>query len=425
MRYLPQLMALLPLVAADESGRYGFQHILGQSWEPTLQQDAPPESSQRCKISHLSAHQKAKDPIYFSTSSIDSLAGTRISGINATVWEQFYFDSVSDEADASVAMLFARDASYTALGKGHLRMELDLVWQNGTKFTQAEFMDEATVRDCDGEMTGLFKSPGRAYSFHISKDFQTARVEIDASPVKGSFTLRATGPPHYPGGELHPSSNASTLTSPSLHFVEIISAGRFEANFIIGGSPFAFKGIGGHDHGWAAHSWFSIVKGWHIVRAVVGPYSMTLWAPISLANGVTYSMGFLAKGGEKIWGKQILSSQVLSKEDDYVRLGKTYGGRVLGTLDDKNTGYVLEFGCPKRSEHWKFDLEHNNVAFEMGFGAGSGLTGFTSWAKGGLVGGKQYNGVAFGEQVKLPGESPKPPILRRSLLIPVFPENNQ
>lgn len=405
MHYIFLSVALLPLIAAEESGQSDLQHVFKQNWEPSFPQDGQPDSHQSCITSHLTSHQIAKNPIYFSTSSIDSLAGPRISGINATVWEQWYFDSVSDEADASIAMLFARDASYTALGKGHLRMELDLVWQNGTKFTQAEFMDEATVRDCDGEIAGLFRSPGRTYSFRISKDFQSVKVEIAAPPVEGSFTLTATGPPHYPGGELHPSSNASTLTSPSLHFAEIISAGRFDANFVIDGSPFAFRGIGGHDHGWAARSWFDIVKGWHIVRAVVGPYSMTLWAPIALSDGVTYSSGFLARDGRKIWGKMITSSQVLSEDDDYVKLGKTYGGKVLGTLGDKNTGYVLDFASPRSGEHWKFNLEHNNVAFEMGFGAGSGLTGFTSWAQGGLVGGEQYRGVAFGEQVKLPGQS--------------------
>jgi hypothetical protein len=51
---------------------------------------------------------------------------------------------------------------------------------------------------------------------------------------------------------------------------------------------------------------------------------------------------------------------------------------------------------------WRFFIQHIKKEFGMGFGKRTGLSGFANRVVGGVVGGTQYEGRAFSEQVVLP-----------------------
>ena len=53
--------------------------------------------SAMARINRQTSYQKAQE-IEFSTSSADPLAAWRISGNKGTAWEQWYFDSIADDA---------------------------------------------------------------------------------------------------------------------------------------------------------------------------------------------------------------------------------------------------------------------------------------------------------------------------------------
>jgi hypothetical protein len=61
---------------------------------------------------------------------------------------------------------------------------------------------------------------------------------------------------------------------------------------------------------------------------------------------------------------------------------------------DRNTGQVLEVFSPSRESKWRFFVQHTKKEFEMGFGKGTGLSGFANRVVGGEVGGTQYEGHA-------------------------------
>lgn len=175
-----------------------------------------------------------------------------------------------------------------------------------------------------------------------------------------------------------------------------------DATFEVQGRPFAFTGIGAHDHFFAADSWFNTVVGWNIARAVVGPYTLVYWAPESIIHTDTiYPSFFLAENGRKVFAT---TNNQTSDTEDYAIFKKTYDGSMAGSLADKATGYTLELVSPSAGKQWNFAITHMNVEFEMALDAKkvSGLTGFTNVAEGGEEGGPRYCGVAAAEQVRFP-----------------------
>ena len=90
------------------------------------------------RVNRVSAYHKEKK-IDFSTSSADPLASWRISGIKGPVFEQWYFDSVADDGQSGIVFTLARDASYAMLGQGHLRVELDVTFSDGTHFNHVDW----------------------------------------------------------------------------------------------------------------------------------------------------------------------------------------------------------------------------------------------------------------------------------------------
>ncbi|KLU92849.1 hypothetical protein MAPG_11811, partial [Magnaporthiopsis poae ATCC 64411] len=98
------------------------------------------------RINHVTAYEKEKW-IDFSMSSADALAAWRISGIKGPVFEQWYFDSVADDGKSGIVFILARDASYAVLGQGHLRVQLDVTFSDGTHFNHVDWMAEAVTED--------------------------------------------------------------------------------------------------------------------------------------------------------------------------------------------------------------------------------------------------------------------------------------
>ena len=405
------------------------------------------------RINRTTAYQREKKPIFFSKSSADPLAAWRISGIKGPVFEQWYFDSVSDDGKSSIVMIFARDASYAMLGHGHFRMEFDIVFPDGKHFNHTDWMSEAVLEDTSnggkvvsegyskgaaqsvqgvrrqkendvndgdvGHTHGVWTGKGRRYEHTIAADGSSAQVSFDGPEIQGSFTLKSTGPPYYPTGEIHPVDSSygdiSTELCPKIHWMEVIPTAIFTADLKVQGRPLHFEGIGGHSHIWAEGSWFDTVRGWKVCRAVAGPWSFTIREFTSLLDGKTYSSGYVARGGKEEFGalsvragKDSLTNKSNRNEhtgDDVVEWEPTHQPGVSGPHQDKSTGCIIKVRSGKSGEEWRFQLAHKHVAFDVAFGgADSGLTGFLSKASGGKVGERVYDGVGHANVNVLPRE---------------------
>ena len=369
-------------------------------WQHVFHENANQNGSDGCFLSRIDAFETVKTPIWLSTSPLDSFERPKMSAVNGSAWEQWYFDSVSSSGKAGFGMAFARDPSYKPFGQGVLRVEVSFVFENGTQVQATDFLAESRVQDCCGEVHGLWNSTDRYYAFHISADLKEATVSIDTPKVKGSFTIHSYSPARYPDGSTHPSTTASTDSCPFLHFTESIPTGAIDFDFLIGGEPLVYSGLGGHNHLWAAKNWFDIVQGWYAIRGNAGPYSWSLWSPTSKINpGVVYPSAFLIHDGEKIFSTQKAGK---SDTEDYMIFGLTFGGSMHSSIGDISTGWTMEFVSPSQNKKWRFETEHNNVAFEMGLGERTGLTAFVDTVEGGEVGGEVFQGVSIGEQVLLP-----------------------
>ncbi|KAF2084694.1 hypothetical protein K490DRAFT_59336 [Saccharata proteae CBS 121410] len=354
-----------------------------------------------CTTSHTTAFETFDKEVNFSTSTSSNLVSQKISAVNATAWEQWEFDSVSDSGLAGITIGFNRDASYAFFGRGNLRVEFYAVFEDGSTIQDLDYVNESSVVDCNGHITGTWWSNDRSYSFEVTKDLGRAIVVFNTSRAYGSIQFNSVAPAHFPDGTLFPSSSGSTELSPKLHMSGPIPAARVESNMTIGGRSIQHFGMGGMMRLWALDNWFKLVENFHYIRATAGPYSISFWQPTSrTGNGRTYYSALLFADGDLLVATQIGAP---SETEDHILFSDTFGGLgIRGSISDSSTGHVLEFVSPSKGKRWRFTLEHFKKEFEMGLGGDDGLTGFTNRVLGGEVGGCLYEGRAMSEQAAFP-----------------------
>lgn len=389
------------------------------------------------RTNHVTAYQKEKN-IEFSASSDDPLASYRISGIKGPVFEQWYFDSVADDGKAGLVFTLARDASYALVGKGHLRVQLDLTFPDGSYFNHVDWMSEAVIQDASSEkdpdgtgapVTGVWTAPNKTHKHTIAADGSSARVDVNSPDVKGYFTLSALSPPMYPGGETHDEVRAAgnkkpapTELQPGINLLQVIPTAVFEANLTYRGRPLRFRGIGGHMHVWATGSWFDTTRAWRVCRGVAGPWSVTCMEYTDM-EGLRHSSGYVSRSGKKHFGAMevyrpsetaetpspsstMANGSAEKTTTTRVRWVPTYNTGFCGRFADTSTGCILHFSTGVPGEEWQFEFTHRRTAFETLFGnADTGLTAFLGEVSGGKVGEESYRGVQFTDVCVLPRKS--------------------
>lgn len=199
---------------ADRISQQPLTDVFPGSWEPEL-------GTVFCTVSHSTAFEQASGPVTFSTSGDDNLDIPRLSSINATSWEQWEFDSVSDTGLAGIMMGFSRDASYAFFGHGNLRVEFYIVLASGSAVQELDYVLESTIEVCPDIIRGVWQSPSkrRTYAFAVTRDIKNAKLTFDSGSVKGSFTITSSAPADFPNGDIYPSKNARSteLAAKALH----------------------------------------------------------------------------------------------------------------------------------------------------------------------------------------------------------------
>lgn len=372
----------------------GSQHVLG------------PGGGVECTISHLTAFEmsKTKDPIFFSTGGEDHFISPKMRPLNRTAGEQWEFDGVSEDAKQAFVFGFYRDPNYAILGAGNLRVSVEMLWPNGTRFAQVDYPTDSVVEECDWGIRGLWRSDDFYYQFEITRDMQKAKVEMKTPQVSGIVHLDSTTRPRYPDGKIYPSALSTSEALPYFHFVEPIPVGRTQVDLVILNEPFHWKGLGGMERLWGAFSWFTCLQGMNVVRLTAGPYALSLLSFTSnIRKGSVYPSLALFSDGVPVFASQTTTE---SDAEDYFTFTKTYNGHVTGTLRDKVTGYELEMVSPSRQMHWTFIVNHESLAFEYILGGGHGGSGFAGIVQGGRVGLEQFRGIALTEALTFPEKSP-------------------
>jgi hypothetical protein len=143
--------------------------------------------SPACTTNVATGFESVQGPVNINTSPLDPFEVPKLSAINETAWEYWYFDSVSSDGKSGVAVTFFKDPSVSFLGLGNLRVGLDAVWSNGTKFSTMLFVNESTVTTCGDTTQGVWNttSQGIIFSFEVSKNLKQVNIV-----VAGPATLR-------------------------------------------------------------------------------------------------------------------------------------------------------------------------------------------------------------------------------------------
>ncbi|KAK3996227.1 hypothetical protein QBC44DRAFT_159489 [Cladorrhinum sp. PSN332] len=431
VKILPPLAAALIRIAsashhdADDGGK----HLAQQPLLDTLLQpqqphfDAISEDHSSCTINRLTAYEQTQGPVSFSLSESEHPEVPKLSALNSTVWEQWEFDGVSASGNGSILMGFSRDPSYHFFGQGNLRVEFYMLLDDGTIIQELDYTQQSTIIVCDDSITGIWNSSDRVYGFRVPRDMTSAHVWWDTGREKGSLDLSSLTPPYLSNGQLWPPSaenseqstndaGSAVKMAPGLYFNQPIAGGKMTAEVQIGKRKhMRISGHGGHGRLWAQDGWFNICDGWHIVRAFIGPYTISYWEPVSrIDNSTSYFSAQLFKDGRLLVGAQIGNPDPASRsrwqDKDHVRFTPEFeGDGVSGRLADKSRGRFLEFVSPKSGKAWRFRHSHVKKMFEMNLGGGRGLTGFVDRVVGGEVDTEEsFEGTGFSEQVHLPAE---------------------
>ncbi|KAE8446226.1 hypothetical protein EG329_012451 [Mollisiaceae sp. DMI_Dod_QoI] len=361
------------------------------------------EEHQNCNIDVFHAQDSVNGPILIDTSPLTPFESPRLSAVNYTAWEQWYFDSVAADGLSNTVITFFRDpTSHTGLGS--LWVMHDAVWPNGTRSSIITYVDQAQIIQCPGYTYGLWNSSTRStmFSFNVTSDLKQASISISTAKTKGSWDITTLGPARYPDGLLYPNPGASTLFVPMCWWVEAMPAGIVQTSFEIAGSKFAFTGYGGVDYFAGSYIWDYICRDWYWMRGVVGPYSIVFWKFTSAIDNNTYTSAFLVQDGSVLFSTQnsenILATNPLAA---YAKLTLLYGGKVSASMGANDTGYTLDFveGTKHGGRSWHFDLQHENIGYQTDADINDMYTRFADSATGGQKGRNEYIGAMNSEQI--------------------------
>ncbi|EXL58535.1 hypothetical protein FOCG_02047 [Fusarium oxysporum f. sp. radicis-lycopersici 26381] len=321
---------------------------------------------------------------------------------NSTASENWSFDAASINGKASIVLYLTRGTVATVVGAQ--RGLISVSWANGTRYMENVFVDTSTLTTCPKTTSGLWttKAGDISWGFTASNDFKQSVVTIKSPTINGTFKLKSRGPSIYPGGLVYPDPRASVLFAPEMYWQEQFPVADAEVHLDIRGTPFTLHGVGGRDKNWNSRPWAVISGNWDMVRAIVGPYGIMLWNYTSSVDGQSYFSATIIEDNKVIFRT---TNQKASWSEDWgtMRLTNTgplhlssAAGSQSQLPESRHTGYLIDLVSTKRGQHWRFTIDFSQTTFW--FPASESLTvgQFAGRVSGGLLGKKQYKGVASG-----------------------------
>jgi hypothetical protein len=113
-------------------------------------------------------------------STASGLDTPKVTPMNATAYQWWYFDAVSADTNASVVFLFNTTVN---------SVEMDIMFPNGTYYSTILPATSATIRSVGQGASGWF--PGTGMSFKGTPDLSEYVISVDSpnAGIRGSFKL--------------------------------------------------------------------------------------------------------------------------------------------------------------------------------------------------------------------------------------------
>ncbi|CAM1502474.1 Fc.00g044580.m01.CDS01 [Cosmosporella sp. VM-42] len=306
-----------------------------------------------------------------------------VSPINASSYEWWYFDAVSDDGLTSVVFTFYTAPTSGFLGGGPSDNILPATITVGTPgneyrgFYERRYATEAVIEAQGNGASGQWVGTG--YEFRGAPDLSTYEIKVASAShlVNGTVNFKAVAPAHYPCGPV--GAGRDMFGFPGLGWTIGISDAIAEVELHVNGTAVKFTGLGYHDknHGNIPFQTALLKTTWGHGRT--GPYSVVWALPIERSTGKTYSTGYVAANGKT--------------------LGFGCNGTTV-TLSDTIGQYQLDIKLDDGSD---FRINTMPLALIDGNVDDPEYQRWSGQITGGLVGGPQYTGGAMFEHFDLSG----------------------
>ncbi|OQV07084.1 hypothetical protein CLAIMM_11568 [Cladophialophora immunda] len=228
----------------------------------------------------------------------------RVFPINATTFDWWYFDAVSDDGTQALTVIFFT-SSYLGFSFDLLNAIDPLnvyIFANTGSGTPISFPVAATSVTIDTVGDGASGDwVGSGISFQGAPDLSTYTLTFDKTllnlGIEGTFTLKTRGPGHYVCGPLEGGQPEEVL--PHVGWVNVMPAADAEVNVNVLGTPLKFSGNGYHDKNWGDVPFISTLNSWYWGHGTFGDYNIVFFDMLDPNNEEKVG-GYVLKDGEVV-----------------------------------------------------------------------------------------------------------------------------
>jgi hypothetical protein len=234
------------------------------------------------------------------TSTSNFLDGPKLSAVNSTSWDWWYFDVVSPNAKNSITVVF-----FAALDSGFpfLAPSTDVtvigIYPIINGVLTAHFLNatSATITSTGQGASGVYAGTGAQWSGAPDLSQYTININSPETGVVGSICFKSAAPAHYPCGPAVAGQNMEV--GPNIGWSNALPDADASVDFTLNGKRFAFEGVGYHDKNWSPQPFLDNVASWYWGHARLGPYSL-VWFDFLAVTGIEYVSLYLSKNGQII-----------------------------------------------------------------------------------------------------------------------------
>ncbi len=182
-------------------------------------------------------------------SSADCLDGPKLSGINASSYDWWYFDVVAPDLNTSIAIVFYTASQpafpFTPASNDITRVGIYISLADGSIEGRYLNATEAIITSHGQGSSGVFKDTGAEWKGAPDLSYYTVHINSSSADVVGSLVLKSVAPGHYPCGPVGP--NQQMNLGDNVGWSNAIPDADGIVDFRVGDMKVAFEGVGYHD----------------------------------------------------------------------------------------------------------------------------------------------------------------------------------
>ncbi|KAA6414013.1 MAG: hypothetical protein FRX48_02375 [Lasallia pustulata] len=231
------------------------------------------------------------------TSNASGLDGAKVSPINGSVFDWWYFDAVSSDGLSSVVIIFFTlpSAAFPLdVSPDVVSISFSANFANGSAFSTGLTATEAVIMTLGDGSVGRYVGANASWWGGSDMEWYDVGINAPEAGVVGRLKLKSVAPAHYPCGPVGPGQDMQIL--PHVGWSNAVPDADAIADFTLGGSPLAFSGPGYHDKNWGDQPFYSSVSSWYWGHGRLGPYSI-VWFDALDITGTEYVSSYVAFDG--------------------------------------------------------------------------------------------------------------------------------